>query len=268
MHGKSLALVAARIRRRVWGVRRRLRLLPRDNLAYNRELWELYARSWDDVGFRETQLDPQVPPSVHARDLRVLGEEWSASADIDSIVAEFIAPFVSPESRVAEIGVGGGRVAVRVAPRVAQLVCLDISPNMLRRARSAISESNVEFVLLDGPRLPRDLAGRLDFIYSFDVFLHLDLHTMWKYIQEMSLALRPGGKALVHTTNLAAPAGWEMFAEQDHYSVEDGYFVSPEIVTTLVSHTDLRTIKESSPDPGNLYLNRDYLVVLEKPGTP
>lgn len=267
MQGKPLRLAVARARRRLRTAWTRFRPFPRDNVAYNRRLWDLYSRNWDDPRFRKDQLDPRAPASIDPGAFRVLGEEWSSQAAVDGVLDEFIYPFIAADDVAAEIGVGGGRIAVRVAPKVARLLCFDVSAKMLDRARTALSRhSNVEFILLDGPRVPRELAGRLDFIYAFDVFMHLDLHTMWKYVQEMSLALRPGGRALVHAPNLAAPAGWEMFAEQDSYSVEDGWFVSPEIVRALVAHTDLIPLKESHPDPSNLYFNRDYLVVLQKPG--
>jgi SAM-dependent methyltransferase len=233
-------------------------------MPYNRALWDHYARSWSDLEFREQQLDPGSNTDVSA--LKVLGEEWARVSDLDVAIAEFIEPFVNPQSVAAEIGVGGGRVAVRVAPRVARLFCLDVSSQMLRRARAALANhSNTEFIRLSEPRLPRELAGQLDFVYAFDVFVHLDLHTVWTYIQEFSTALRPGGHALIHVANLTAPAGWELFARQERYSVEDFYFMSPELVHTLIDHTNLKVVKTSRSDPANLYLNRDYLVVVEKP---
>jgi ubiquinone/menaquinone biosynthesis C-methylase UbiE len=39
----------------------------------------------------------------------------------------------------AEIGVGGGRIASRVAPRVKSLVAFDISEEMLKRAKAALT---------------------------------------------------------------------------------------------------------------------------------
>jgi SAM-dependent methyltransferase len=267
VQGKRLRLLAARLRAKLWGARRRLQLLPRENFAYNRQLWELYSREWDDPRFVSGQLDPRLRSARDPGSFKVLGEEWSARSDIDAVIDEFIAPYVSGESDAAEIGVGGGRIALRVAPHVRSLVCMDISPRMLERARDALAACpNTEFRLLEESRLPADLDRTLDFIYAFDVFLHLDLHAMWRYVQDMSRALRPGGRALVHTLNLTAPGGWEMFAEQEGYSVEYGWFVSPEMVRTLVGHTDLRVIKESRDDPANQYLHRDYLAVLEKPG--
>jgi SAM-dependent methyltransferase len=137
---------------------------------------------------------------------------------------------------------------------------------MLERARVALADrSNVEFVLLDSPDLPRHLHGSLDFIYSFDVFVHLDVHTQWRYLRQISEVLRPGGHAFLHTSNLTTGEGWKLFSSQAQYAVEGFYFVTPEIVRTLISHTDLELIKESEAGSSNYYLDRDYLFALRKP---
>ena len=43
-----------------------------------------------------------------ASDLQTLGDEWSSRREKDEIINEFITPYVTESSRVAEIGVGGG----------------------------------------------------------------------------------------------------------------------------------------------------------------
>src|SRR5437899_11728214 len=137
-----------------------------DNLEWNRKMAEGYARRAQPGG-------------------AALGEEWSRPEDLDEILEEFLFPFVDERSAVAEIGVGGGRVAARVLPRVAKLYAFDISPRMLRAARSALAgRGEVEYVLLREPRLPEELTGALDLVYSFATFLHLDLHMMHRYIAE------------------------------------------------------------------------------------
>lgn len=238
---------------------------PLDNVAYNRSLWDWYARTWsDDPSFRVEQAD--VPGAVGS-DLSVLGHEWGTPADLDHVARHFIDPYLGADAVVGEIGSGGGRVAARVAPKSGRLYCFDISQGMLQQARRALShQTNVEYVLLDGPSLPRALHAAFHFLYSFDVFVHLDLHTIWRYVQEVERALRPGGHALLHTANLTAPGGWDNFAAQERYRPETHYFISPEIVRTMVCHTGMTIVKESVPDPGNFYLNRDYLVVLQKGG--
>jgi SAM-dependent methyltransferase len=238
----------------------------RGNLDYNRALWDSYSHSWDDPSFRRSQADPRLQAPGAVEGFRVLGEEWALEDDLEEVISEFIRPFVTRDSRAAEIGVGGGRVATRVAPLVAHLVCMDVSPRMLKRAEEALrSHRNVELVLLESSRIPERLNGSLDFIYSFDVFMHLDLHTMWRYVLQMAKALHSGGQALVHVPNLAAPDGWRMFAGQHAYSIEDGWFITPDTIRTLADHAGLELIKESRPNPDNLYFNRDYLAVLRKP---
>jgi SAM-dependent methyltransferase len=240
---------------------------PLDNVAYNRKLWDWYARTWeDDPAFREQQADVRPRSAEDASRLSGLGGEWGTPRDLQQVLSEFLDPFLDSDSVVGEIGSGGGRVASRLAPKVAELYCFDISRRMLDHARQTlVAHENVKYILLDGPSLPAGLRSHFHLLYAFDVFVHLDLHTIWKYLTEVEAALRPGGHAFLHTTNLTAPGGWESFASQERYRPESHYFISPEIVRTMVSHTGLRFVKESTPEPGNFYLNRDYLFVLQRP---
>jgi hypothetical protein len=53
---------------------------------------------------------------------------------------------------------------------------------MLKKAKQAVQKENhtAEFVLLTQSSLPAKYKEHFDFIYSFDVMPHLDLHTIWK----------------------------------------------------------------------------------------
>jgi SAM-dependent methyltransferase len=233
-----------------------------DNFGYNSKLWSGYSEQWDDPSFRAQNAEGSLDPDAY----EVLGEEWGEIDDVEALIAEWILPHLQPNSRAAEIGSGGGRVARRVAPKVQRLYCLDNAPDMLRRLTAALKdEPALVPVLLTAPALPEELAGSLDFIYAFDVFVHFDLHLLWKYAQEMAKTLKPGGLALFHTSNLTAPDGWARFAAQDQFRIEGHYFVSPEIVRTLVSKAGLELVRESSVDPSNVYLARDYLCLARKP---
>jgi 2-polyprenyl-3-methyl-5-hydroxy-6-metoxy-1,4-benzoquinol methylase len=114
--------------------------------------------------------------------------------------------FVGDECVAAEIGSGGGRVAARVCTHVQSLHCFDISENMLNCAKQALSDhSNLLFSLLTSPVFPKECHDSFDFVYSFDVFVHLDLHMIWQYIQQIHKILKPGGKAFISTANLSSP---------------------------------------------------------------
>jgi len=234
-----------------------------DNLAYNQFFWKWYSERWEDEAWRDTYWAGL--PLDRGR-LEVLGDEWSDPAEVQEIFEAFIAPFLSPDAEVAEIGPGGGRLARWSAPRVRTLVLLDISPQMLARCRAVLRDhANVRYVLLEGLSFPDDLDGRFHFVYAFDVYVHFDLHSLWRHLQGIERLLRPGGHALVHTANLTAPLGWANFASQERYTVEGHFPLTPEAVRTLISHTGLRIVQESEPREGNLYLNRDYIAVLQRP---
>lgn len=251
---------------RLVGLRNRRKAEATDNVDYNRELWDWYADRWKgDPGFRRDEADVLDPSLPDEERFAVLGNEWGTATEVNRVVTDFIEPFVTPESVVGEIGVGGGRIAAKVADRVGELWCFDISAVMLKRAREHLEHHpHVHFELLDAAQLPEHAAQRFDFLYSFDVFVHLDLHTIWRYLNEIERALRPGGRTFLHTSNLTAPTGWANFARQERYRPQDHYFVTPEVIHTLVSHTGLSFVKESTPEPDSFYLSRDYLFVLEK----
>jgi hypothetical protein len=60
--------------------------------------------------------------------------------------------------------------------------------------------------------------------YSFDVMVHIDLHTIWKYLLEIRRVLKDEtGRAFISTANLEAPGGWERFTKQKEYSVGGFY---------------------------------------------
>jgi SAM-dependent methyltransferase len=170
--------------------------------------------------------DATPPPSV-------LGEEWSSLGDLEDILARYLFPFLHPQARVAEIGVGGGRVARYViSRRCVHLVCMDISPKMLDRARAALtpaaeeSGTEVEYVQLDPQApaaYPAKLAGECDVVYSFDVLVHVDLHVMYQVFRGCRRLLKPGGRAFFSTANLLTPAGWRRFERQSKYTAAGFY---------------------------------------------
>jgi SAM-dependent methyltransferase len=243
-------------------------VLPRlDNEAGNRRLWDAYARDWrSDDAYLDVDLAPEDARAWREEHVRVVGDEWGTPADVDRVLEDFVFPYLRQDMRVAEIGVGGGRIATRVAPRVGELWGFDISRRMLRRAREALgSTDNVRLVRLDDAALPSGLDGRFGFVYSFDVFVHLDLHIQYRYLRQAHELLEPGGRAFVHTANLRAPRGWERFASQPAPSIRGFFFVTPDTVDLLAERAGFEVERRSVVDEGNFYYRRDYAVLLRKP---
>ncbi|HEY9712158.1 MAG TPA: class I SAM-dependent methyltransferase [Chroococcales cyanobacterium] len=233
------------------------------NLEYNKKIWDGYAKWWTKEGVNLE--DKSVSAADKDEYLKYLGDEWGVAKDVDQIVEQYIYPYISPQMVAGEIGTGGGRVAAKVVDRVQTFYCFDISVEMLNKCQEALAgHDNVKYVLLEDCRFGSDLNNKFGFVYAFDVFVHLDLHNMWKYLKGYNKILKEGGHAFVHTANLKAPGGWERFAAQEAYAVEGHYFMCPEMIEILAQKAGFEVVKTSTPEPSNFYLNRDYLAVLKK----
>ena len=117
-----------------------------------------------------------------------------------------------------------------------------------------------------GPRAyPPTMARGFDFVYCFDVMVHLDAHAMYRCLRRVESLLADGGRAFVSTANLKAPDGFARFEKQSKYSVGGFFFVTPETVRVLADRAGLAVVRESPEVPGNLLLERDFLVVFERP---
>jgi SAM-dependent methyltransferase len=257
--------------------------------------------------------------SRDASQLHFLGDEWSDDRSLTQCLDEFLFPLIgvnhltastwlesasigdglsylpspafatpavpSTELVVAEIGVGGGRVASRVYGHVKHLYCFDIAEEMLKQAQESIAQlhaqnlastadasaiaasaspatlpSNISFHLLSSaPSFPPKLLGSCDVVYSFDVLPHVDLHTIYGYFKTVRTILkpnptegdrsRPRPRVFLHTANLCAPLGFERFSKQSRYTAGGFYFVSPDIIHQLAAQTGYRIIQQSRCAP-------------------
>lgn len=242
-------------------------VLPRlGNVEGNRRLWDSYAADWRrEDAYLDVELSEADAATWRERNVRLVGDEWGTPEDVDRILDDFVFPYVDNDDVVAEIGVGGGRIASRIAPRVGELWGFDISKGMLRRSRQALSRfPNVHLVLLRDASLPPTLDRRFAFAYAFDVFMHLDLHVQYRYLRQLHDVLEPGGRALVHTANLRTPGGWERFASQPAPTIRGFFFVTPETVELLAEKAGFVVERRSAVDPTNFYYRRDYLALLRK----
>jgi SAM-dependent methyltransferase len=232
------------------------------NTEYNKYLWDKYANGWDKLGVDVE--DKNIGINEREKYLEYIGDEWGNKDSVAQVLNDFIFPYLRHDCKCGEIGSGGGRIASKVAPRVSELVCFDISEKMLQNAKEKLVEySNIEYILTDGKGFSDDLKETFDFIYSFDVFVHLDLHTIWSYFIEIKKTLKKDGKAFIHTTNLSAPKGWERFINQREYSVEGHYFITPDMITLLAEKAGFNIIKTSVVNDTNFYYHRDFLFILE-----
>jgi ubiquinone/menaquinone biosynthesis C-methylase UbiE len=100
---------------------------------------------------------------------------------------------------VLEIGPGGGRWSVVLAPRSERLILVDVAQRPLELVRERLADAgNVEFVLTDGSALVGVSDASVDAVWSFDVFVHIAPGDQAGYVAEIARVLKPGGVAAIH----------------------------------------------------------------------
>jgi SAM-dependent methyltransferase len=97
-----------------------------------------------------------------------------------------------------EIGCGAGRVTRPLARSFDRVYAVDVSEQMIGRARDAVNGGNVEFAIIDGLHLPHG-DGSVRAIFSTHVLQHLDSVDLgYSYFREFFRVLDEGGTMMVH----------------------------------------------------------------------
>lgn len=80
---------------------------------------------------------------------------------------------LSKDKNVLEIGIGTGRVAVKVAPKCMRLTGIDISPKTIERAKENLKDySNISFICSNFEH--HDFVETFDVIYSSLTMMHFE----------------------------------------------------------------------------------------------
>ena len=120
------------------------------------------------------------------------------------------APALPMRAEVAlEIGSGLGRVVRSLADRFDRVIGIDISEEMVTRARELVDHPGVEFRLGDGASLAGVDDASVDLVLSFTVFQHIpDPRVIDAYLAEAGRVLRPGGVLVFQWNNLPGHRRW------------------------------------------------------------
>lgn len=171
----------------------------RDHAEAMRTYWEARARE-NAVWYVDTTCDYQAPDM----------EAFFATGA--KVVAEALldAP-VQPQARgmAVEIGPGLGRVCAALVPHFDRVIGVDVSEEMVRRARELVPDPEVEFVVGNGADLKPVPDGSADFVVTFTVLQHLSSPELIEsYLREAARVLRPGGVLAAQWNGTARSRVW------------------------------------------------------------
>jgi cyclopropane fatty-acyl-phospholipid synthase-like methyltransferase len=163
--------------------------------------------------------DPQAMPALrHVRD-------------------HFLLRYVNPDHAAVEIGPGGGRWT-RYLLGFESLYAVDYHRELLDELSKNFRAPHLHLTKNNGNDFPGIEDRSVDFIFSFGVFVHLDIDIIEAYLRNMRRILKPDGCAVIQYSDKnkeAARAHGEVFAD-----------TTPEIIRPLVEEAGYRVLEEDT----------------------
>jgi SAM-dependent methyltransferase len=158
-----------------------------------RRFWDRRARE-DAFYFVDNRLDYGDPD---------VQRFWDGGVRDLSTILSRLGARIQPTDRVVEIGCGVGRLTRPIASAAQHVWALDVSAEMLERARSNNAHlSNVTWIQGDGTSLAGIDDASVDVCISHVVFQHIpDPAVTLSYVSEMGRVLVGGGWAAFQISN-------------------------------------------------------------------
>ena len=161
----------------------------------------------------------------------------------DHFTTEAMMALIPSNYTVADLGCGTGHLAAELAPRVAQVIAIDNSPQMLKAARRRTSDlPNIELRQGDLESLPID-SGTCDAALLILVLTYAPDPA--PVIREMSRILKPNGKAVIVDLLPHARDDFRRQMEQQHLGF------APDEMKQMLTAAGLHTpaIRPLAPEP-------------------
>ena len=182
--------------------------LPQHSVEENKKLWNEW--DWSKKGEEWTidvkgykGLDPEV---------------WK-----NNLIKEVMLKYIKKNSNILEIGPGGGRWTEFLIKLAKNLVIADITEKCLEICKERFSsEKNIEYKLIQ-KSLEFLEDNSINYIWSYDVFVHINPTDIEKYIKEFSRILVGGGLAIIHHSGEYSnfddmKKGWRTFMGKDNFA--------------------------------------------------
>jgi SAM-dependent methyltransferase len=161
--------------------------------AQMRRFWNARARE-DAVYFVDTRHAYRDPGPRRFEDAEELLDFFLSGLGVG----------IRADDVVLEIGCGVGRITRVLADRAGEVIALDVSDEMLARAREQLGPDSerVQWVLGDGSSLRPISNGSVDVSISIVVFQHFPSPDVaFGYVRELGRVLRSGGWAALQISN-------------------------------------------------------------------
>ena len=120
----------------------------------------------DVINHYDLLIDENNDPFFDTPELKEYMNKWDGQILIDALQLD-------NDKEVLEIGMGTGRIAIKVAPHCKRLTGIDISTKTIQRAKENLNEhSNISFINADFTTY--EFKEKFDVIYSSLTMMHFE----------------------------------------------------------------------------------------------
>jgi ubiquinone/menaquinone biosynthesis C-methylase UbiE len=158
--------------------------LPSHTIEHNQEMWNNY--DWSQGG--EEWSDESS-----------MGQKWK-----QTVINEIMLKHIKNKSVILEIGPGAGRWTEQLQSLASKLILVDIAQTCLNICKDRFkTKNNIEFHLIKNNL---DFIGNdsVDYVWSYDVFVHINPSDIEHYMQDFHRILKSGGCAIIHHSGVYA----------------------------------------------------------------
>lgn len=193
-----------------WRVRNNFREL------WNKNIYSVYEiiESWENIVFKvksnqNINFNKKLWGELHIRDHN--GDEWNDMATFDWVeynqwkiwlINTFIYPYISKKKNILEIAVWHWRRTKYLLWSYKKYIWIDIAENCIEYCKKTFNNyENIDFLLWNWNDLSMIKSNSIDFIFSFDSFVHIDQNIFQNYIKEFNRILKKWWIAIIHHSN-------------------------------------------------------------------
>jgi SAM-dependent methyltransferase len=164
-------------------------ILAMGTIAQNRYSWDV-AYDWKHQG------------SEWSKEWGGVEMQWHAS------ILPRIHAFV-PARCILEIGPGFGRWTHFLKDLCDRLIIVDLSEKCIRACQHRFNHcSHISYHINDGLSLDAAVDGSVDFVFSFDSLVHVEMDVIESYLRQLAAKLTPNGVGFIHHSNLGEYAAY------------------------------------------------------------
>ena len=129
------------------------------------------------------------------------GDEWSTKFGSTEALYEALlkAPIETYcKGHGLEIAPGWGRITSFLLPHCETLCLVDLNENCVAKCVSKFGNKIKAYYVNDGKSLHAIPDESLDFVFSYDSFVHIHFNVFTDYITEFARVLKPGSFGVIH----------------------------------------------------------------------